>query len=322
MASLLKAQQRNAEKAKGKGKNKASEDDSSDEEVATAAVDVVAPKRNRQRVLMLSSRSITGRMRHLMKDIEVLLPHVKRESKLSSISLIPEIADLNNCNNCLYFESRFHEDLYLWASKTPNGPSIRMLVQNIHTMDELKMTGNCLKGSRGLLSFDAGFEKDEQWKLIKEIFTHIFGVPPGARRSKPFIDHILSFSIVDERIWFRNYQIVEKDPLQPEGRPTTSLVEIGPRFVLTPIKIFEGAFNGAVVYNNMGSHYVFKMQDDAADTDIPFSGFIPPQLFRASKSQDKIHRFQKRKLERLQRHERRVENAIEESEFAVSKIFA
>lgn len=38
--------------------------------------------------------------------------------------------------------------------------------------------------------------------------------------------------------------------MQPEGPPTMSLVEIGPRFVLTPIKIFEGAFNGAVVYRN------------------------------------------------------------------------
>ena len=47
-------------------------------------------------------------------------------------------------------------------------------------------------------------------------------------------------------------QIVEKDPLQPNGPPQTSLVEIGPRFVLTPIRIFEGAFNGATVYSNPG----------------------------------------------------------------------
>lgn len=48
-------------------------------------------------------------------------------------------------------------------------------------------------------------------------------------------------------------QIVEKDPLQPSGPPQTSLVEIGPRFVLTPIRIFEGAFNGATVYSNPGT---------------------------------------------------------------------
>lgn len=61
----------------------------------------------------------------------------------------------------------------MWAVKTPNGPSIRLHVQNIHTMDELKMTGNCLKGSRGLLSFDAAFDQDEHWRLTKELFTHV-----------------------------------------------------------------------------------------------------------------------------------------------------
>lgn len=63
--------------------------------------------------------------------------------------------------------------MYLWAAKTPNGPSIKMHVQNVHTMDELKMTGNCLKGSRGLLSFDKGFEDTEWGKLTKEVFTQV-----------------------------------------------------------------------------------------------------------------------------------------------------
>jgi ribosome biogenesis protein BRX1 len=98
-------------------------------------------------------------------------------------------------------------------------------------MDELKMTGNCLKGSRGILSFDAAFEETEWGRLTKELFTHvsdvpyvssrrgvlivgtvrgknkIFGVPPQARRAKPFIDHVLTFSILDSKIWFRNFQV-------------------------------------------------------------------------------------------------------------------
>lgn len=91
-------------------------------------------------------------------------------------------------------------------------------------MDELKMTGNCLKGSRGILSFDKAFDESEWGKLTKEIFTHvreiscvklstsphvcqIFGVPPLARRAKPFIDHVLTFSMLDNKIWFRNFQV-------------------------------------------------------------------------------------------------------------------
>ena len=100
------------------------------------------------------------------------------DSKLDSknqLGLLPELADLHNCNNTLYFEARRHEDLYMWAAKTPNGPSIKLHVQNIHTMDELKMTGNCLKGSRGLLSFDKGFEETEWGRLTKELFTHVGG---------------------------------------------------------------------------------------------------------------------------------------------------
>lgn len=61
----------------------------------------------------------------------------------------------------------------MWAAKTPNGPSIKLHVQNVHTMDELKMTGNCLKGSRGLLSFDQAFNDTEWGKLTKEVFTHV-----------------------------------------------------------------------------------------------------------------------------------------------------
>ena len=71
MSSVLKAQKANAAKADSKGKRKA--DDAMD-------VDEAAPprKRNKQRVLMLSSRGVTHRMRHLMNDLETLLPHVKK----------------------------------------------------------------------------------------------------------------------------------------------------------------------------------------------------------------------------------------------------
>ncbi|KAI0340074.1 Brix-domain-containing protein [Trametopsis cervina] len=276
-------------------------------EVEEGTVETPAPKRirNKQRVLLLSSRGITHRMRHLMTDIETLLPHVKKDSKLDSknhLHLLPELADLNNCNNALYFEARRHEDLYMWAAKTPNGPSIKMHVQNVHTMDELKMTGNCLKGSRGLLSFDKAFEQTEWGKLTKEVFTHIFGVPSQARKAKPFIDHILTFSLLDNKIWFRNYQIVEKDPLQPNGPPQTSLVEIGPRFVLTPIRIFEGAFSGTTVYSN--------------------PEFVSPAAVRSALNRERGQKYGNRKDAEEERSGRKEARKREEDELAVAKVFA
>ncbi|KAJ2849082.1 Ribosome biogenesis protein brx1 [Coemansia brasiliensis] len=224
-------------------------------------VDDIREENDRQhkiknRVLLVASRGVTFRHRHLMNDLEALLPHTKKEAKVEAkqdMDLLNELAEIQGCNNVFYFEARKHQDLFLWISRAPSGPSVKFHVQNIHTMDELKMTGNCLKGSRPLLSFDANFDSEPHLQLLKEMFTQTFGVPKGARKSKPFFDHVFTFSIVDGRVWFRNFQIVEKDPetggsMKKNDKPT--LVEIGPRFVLCPIRIFEGSFGGPTLYEN------------------------------------------------------------------------
>jgi ribosome biogenesis protein BRX1 len=133
-------------------------------------------------------------------------------------------------------------------------------------MEELHFTGNCLKGSRPILSFDASFDKEPHLRVLKELFLHIFGVPKGARKSKPFIDHVMGFTLADGKIWIRNYQISEtevskvttadsetpkKEKSSGKNKETeVSLVEIGPRFVLTPIVIQEGSFGGPIIYEN------------------------------------------------------------------------
>ena len=43
----------------------------------------------------------------------------------------------------------------------------------VHTMEELKLTGNHLKGSRPLLTFSSNFDKDVHWKLLKEMLTQV-----------------------------------------------------------------------------------------------------------------------------------------------------
>ena len=202
--------------------------------------------------------------------MNILLPHSKKDAKLDSKSKledINEIAELNNCNNCLYFEARKHQDMYMWMSKTPNGPSAKFSVKNVHTMDELKLTGNCLKGSRPILSFDATFDSEPYLQVLKEMFSHIYSVPTTSRKTKPFIDHVMSFSVVDNKVWIRNYQILEasdgdataEEPQKKKAKtsptlPPISLVEIGPRFVLELIRIFDGSFAGSTLYEN--PHFV------------------------------------------------------------------
>jgi ribosome biogenesis protein BRX1 len=213
---------------------------------------------NRQRLLVISSRGVTYRHRHLIQDLLQLLPHARKEPKFDSkknLYQLNEVAELYNCNNIFFFEARKHQDLYLWISKPPNGPTLKFHIQNLHTLDELNFTGNCLKGSRPILSFDKSFLSSDHNKLLKELFTHCFGVPPNARKSKPFVDHVMTFSIVDGKVWVRNYQINET--LQTKESDASdvnvdelNLVEIGPRFVMTLITILEGSFGGPKIYEN------------------------------------------------------------------------
>lgn len=125
---------------------------------------------NKQRVLILSSRGITARYRHLMEDLKKLIPHHKKDNKLDAkgdIHVVNEIAELKSCNQVLYLETKKNQDLYMYLGKTPLGPSVKFHVANVHTMDELKLTGNCMIGSRPLLNFDASFDAHPHLKLLK-----------------------------------------------------------------------------------------------------------------------------------------------------------
>ena len=70
---------------------------------------------------------------------------------------------------------------------------------------------------------------------------------------------------------------------------TTSPVEIGPRFVLNPIRIFRGSFGGQTLYQN--------------------SAFVSPNTIRAQNNKDKGDHYQDRKdsqKKRKLRHEQIV----------------
>lgn len=201
--------------------------------------------------------------------------------------------ELYNCNNVLFFEARKGKDLYCWMSKPPNGPTVKMHLQNLHTMEELNFIGNCLKGSRPILSFDAAFDKQAHLRVIKELFTQIFGVPKTSRKVKPFVDHVMGFTVADGKIWIRVYQINESEPgkkktadgeeMDVDSAPKkksrssefdVSLVEIGPRFVLTPIVIQESSFGGPIIYEN--------------------KEFVSPNQIRSDLRRSKAGRFNKR----------------------------
>jgi ribosome biogenesis protein BRX1 len=188
---------------------------------------------NKQRLLVVSSRGITARYRHLLEDLLTLCPHAKKESKLDVGknysgggygAAVNEIAEVRGCHTVLFLECRKKgQDGYLWLGRTchanananldqdaPNhlmvsgGPSVKFHITNIHTMDELKLTGNCMKGSRPILSFDSQFSSDlpelKHLQIIKHLMVDVFGTPRGHPKSKPFVDRIMAFYYADKKV--------------------------------------------------------------------------------------------------------------------------
>lgn len=260
--------------------------------------------RNKEKVLITCSRRIIYRYRHLMLNVVSLLPHSKRDSKIESKEFkgetLNELVELRNCTYCLFFECRKQKDLYLWMARSPNGPSVKFLVNAVHTMEELKLTGNHLKGSRPILTFSSNFDKEPRWMLVKEMITQIFGTPKGHRKSKPFHDHIFAFTIADDHIWFRNFQVSvphnETDKMNRGGLDKMTLIEVGPRFCLNPIKIFGGSFGGPTLYSN------------------PL--FISPNQIRAMEKKKKGGRYVKKIKAMARRKKHELENPLEPDEFA------
>ena len=82
---------------------------------------------------VLTAIAVKHRHRHLLNDLYSLLPHSRKDAKLDTktkLYQLNELAELYNCNNVFFFEARKGKDLYLWISKAPNGPTVKMHLQN------------------------------------------------------------------------------------------------------------------------------------------------------------------------------------------------
>ena len=124
----------------------------------------------------------------------------------------------------------------------------------------------------------------------------------------------MSFTIADSKIWIRCFQITETELSKSDlanapsdavnavaaraakvvgtgkrGDKETklSLVEIGPRFVLTPIVILEGSFGGPVIYEN--------------------KEFVSPNQIRSELRLGKAGRYNRRSEQGVESKERRDE---------------
>ena len=203
---------------------------------------------NMQKLLLIGSRSISGRDRHLLQDLGGLLahgrPHPKLDVRQDVGTALQELCDMHRCNGAAFLEGRKGGTSYLWLAQAPEGPSIKFQLYNVHTADELRMVGNCLKYSRPLLHFDAEFDSVPHLRIARALLTNTFNTPRYHARSKPFVDHVVCFFVLAGKIYFRHYQIIE------QANGSFALTEIGPRFVMDPQVLLQGCVRGAVVWRS------------------------------------------------------------------------
>lgn len=47
-----------------------------------------------------------------------------------NLFVVNEMCEMKNCNKAMMFEGRKKQDLYVWFSNVPDGPSAKFLVEN------------------------------------------------------------------------------------------------------------------------------------------------------------------------------------------------
>lgn len=203
---------------------------------------------NKQRTLVIFSKGIRNNEKQLAKELISLMCHTKTDSSLDKSDIFEQISELcrlRNCQNCIFFEQKKHE-LFLWIAKYPSGPSVKFRLSEIVLAENTKFHGNCLKASRPILSFDSEFLKNPRNTLIKNMLVDAFNIPKNHPKSQPFFDKVFSFNFNNEAIHFRNYQIAKNSVRNAD----VEFIEIGPRFQLEIVKIFDDFFGGKVIYYN------------------------------------------------------------------------
>lgn len=75
--------------------------------------------KNKEQILIFSSRGIYFRTRHLMQDLRMLMPHSKTGTKIDSkdkLFVINVVCDVKDLNKCIYFEGKKKQDLGMCLS--------------------------------------------------------------------------------------------------------------------------------------------------------------------------------------------------------------
>ena len=136
-----------------------------------------------ERTLLLCTRGVKARHRHLLHDLLQLLPHGKLGSKLPTedgLSGVLELCENGGCGSSLLLDARDPRRLFLWAANCPDGPSAMFQVVNTHTVAELQFDARRVSGARNVLVFDPAFNESAEMRVLKALLTNAFAVPADA----------------------------------------------------------------------------------------------------------------------------------------------
>lgn len=217
---------------------------------------------SRSGCLIASTRGIRARHRHLLRDLTRLLPHSKPHSKVDTdeagLDGMPALCEDNGCSTSLLLDARDPRRLYMWVAGCPDGPTSMFRVLNIHTVAELKLEARRVFGARNIVVFDEGFNRTADRRVMRAILARTFSVPrpgfadprltiaPSAAGGLQAARHLISFSWLDGSIWLRVYRIQG----HIDGSGALDVEEIGPRLVLSPIRIIASGFAGAILHSS------------------------------------------------------------------------
>eukprot|EP00917_Polyrhabdina_sp_WS-2016_P000289 GHVP01000634.1.p1 GENE.GHVP01000634.1~~GHVP01000634.1.p1 ORF type:complete len:264 (+),score=34.92 GHVP01000634.1:212-1003(+) len=208
------------------------------------------------------------------------------------MSELNEVISLNKADNGIYVERNHKEGVSnLWISNGLSEPSIKFQLIGSESIKEMRSDGNCFILSTPILSFENSFNRYKEYIIIKNSLIGIFGTPKHHKKSnnKKLIDQydrMFHFSIVDGKIWFRHYGINSDrntgtlNDIKGEGiskgnsrgnsiddsidrgignniannlSNNIDILEIGPRIIITPMKILSGSFKGDVLWETGGT---------------------------------------------------------------------
>lgn len=181
--------------------------------------------------MIISTRGADPSTKTTIRDLNYMIDSVLEDNfdVRKDVSLLVKYMDVNDCENCVYFEisKRFNR---LWIAT--QDITIRFNILGHKSIFDLSTVNNYHKNAGHAILFTKDFDEDENLKIVKRVIETAFGCKDGAQKERA-----LCFYYNNGSISVRNYLIKE-------------VAEIGPRFELELERIFEGCFKGKKVYEN------------------------------------------------------------------------